>query len=82
MSAEPMLQVQQLIELWCNRREYVPLAIVLPAWTSNNGLTDGWETLHDALKHAYAMCRDLPDAERDALKSAYIAIEVALRNRD
>lgn len=81
MADDPGGTIQALIDTWCDRREYHAIAIVLPAWASNNGLTDGWETLHDALKHAYAMCTNLPPVERDTLKKTYVDIDYALRNR-
>ena len=73
--------IRRLIESWCERKEYKPLSIVLPVWIGNNGLTDGWAMLREALKHAYAMCSEIPLAERDALKEAYIEIDMALRDR-
>ncbi len=81
MTTDPNQIISQLIDVWCDRRELRPLSYVLPAWTGNNGLTDGWSQLHDDLKHAYAMCSDLPSEERNKLKEAYVAIDVALRNR-
>jgi hypothetical protein len=57
------------------------LAIVLPAWLGNNGLTDGWAMLRDELRHAYAMCPHLPTDERDRLKRTVIGIDAALANR-
>jgi hypothetical protein len=80
MAEDPNITIQCLVDAWCDRRALRPLAYVLPAWTNNNGLTDGWQQLHDSLKHAYAMCTELPDAERNQLKQAYVAIDVALRN--
>jgi len=77
----PNEDIRRLVDAWCDRRELAALAYVLPACTSNNGLTDGWTELRDALRHAYAMCRHLPDAERDLLKTIYVEIDVALRNR-
>lgn len=74
-------EIRQLVERWCDRRELGALASLLPAWLANNGLTDGWEILHDALKHTYAMGRDLPPDERDTLKRLYVAVDVALRHR-
>ena len=74
-------EIETLVVRWCERRDYVSLAHVLPAWIWNNGLTDGWENLMSALRHAYAMCTHLPPDERDTLKKSYVAIDVALRNR-
>ena len=81
MANNPMDDIRSLVERWCDRRQYNALAIILPAWTSNNGLTDGWSTLRDDLKHAYAMCTDLPDDERDELKGIYVAIDTSLQDR-
>ena len=81
MSDDPNQIISELVDGWCDRRELRCLSYVLPAWTGNNGLTDGWTQLHDDLKHAYAMCTELPPAERDKIKQAYTAIDVALRNR-
>ncbi len=81
MTADPNQIISELVELWCDRRELRPLSYVLPTWTNNNGLTDGWSQLYDDLKHAYVMCTELPPDERDKLKQAYVAIDVALRSR-
>lgn len=81
METDPNDDIRQLVEGWCDRREYKPLAIVLPAWIGNNGLTDGWSDLRDALKSAYALCRHLPPDERDLLKKLYVNIDIGLRKR-
>jgi len=81
MTVKPNQVVEELVDSWCERRELRPLAYVLPAWTGNNGLADGWQLLHCAVKHAYAMCSNLPHKQRDSLKKAYVAIDVMLRNR-
>jgi len=76
---DPNAIIASLVEAWCERRELIALSYVLPAWTGNVGLTDGWAQLRDDLKHAHVMCRDLPVEERDKLKQAYVAIDVAIR---
>ena len=81
MPENPNDTIRALVDSWCDRQEYAPLAYVLPAWTGNNGLTDGWTLLRDSLKHAYAMCTHLPAVERDTLKKVYVDIDYALRNR-
>ena len=81
MEIDVNAEIRQLVDRWCDRRELGALASLLPAWLANNGLTDGWAILHDALKHTYAAGRDLPPDERDALKKLYVTIDVALRNR-
>ena len=80
MRDDPNEIISQLVDAWCERREIRPLACILSAWTFNNGLTDGWLQLHDDLKRGYAICQDLPTTEREKIKDAYIAIDVALRN--
>jgi hypothetical protein len=81
MTIDPNNVIEFLVEVWCERKDYNPLALVLPAWINNNGLTDGWKTLHDALKHACSACIDLPPDERDALKQIHIEIEAVLRDQ-
>ena len=81
MSPDPNQIISDLVDDWCDRRELRALSYVLPAWTGNNGLTEGGSQLRYDLKHAYAMCTDLPAEERDKLKEAYVGIDVALRNR-
>ena len=51
-----------LIDAWCERRELRPLALLLPAYTANAGLTDDWARLMEALYDLQARGR-LPEAE-------------------
>jgi len=81
MSDDPNDEIRRLVEGWCDRREFKALARVLPSWIGNNGLTDGWSDLRDALKSAYGLCRHLPPDERDALKKLYVKIDIGLRCR-
>ena len=78
----PNIALERLVERWCDRREYAVLSLVLPAYCSNNGLTDGWTDLRDALRTAYGSARDrLPSEERDEIKRIYVQIDIALRER-
>ena len=43
-------QLARLVDGWCERRELGALAVLLPAYTSNNGLTDGWAGVMEALR--------------------------------
>jgi hypothetical protein len=49
MNAEPAHSVNEslarLTDAWCERRELRPLALILPAYTANNGSTDGWGSI-------------------------------------
>ena len=78
-ASEVNAEVSRLVENWCDRREYYGLAELLPAWISNNGLTDGWTILRDALRHTYAFCDHLPLDERELLKTLYVKIDQALQ---
>lgn len=65
--------VASLIDAWCERRELGALARLLPAWIGNNGLTDGWGEVWEALRTVRADCR-LPEAEALMLDDAIVAI--------
>jgi hypothetical protein len=73
-------RIQELVDSWCERRELGALASLLPAWLSNNGLTDGWDDLCSALR-TLSNSHDLPDSERSALKRLWIELDAYLRNR-
>jgi hypothetical protein len=73
--------IKALLDRWCDRREYRALHIVLGGWLSLNGLSDGLAHLRDALRSAYALCPNLPPEERELLKTYYVQIDVALRDR-
>jgi hypothetical protein len=73
-------KVAKLVDEWCARRELGALAGLLPAWLSNNGLTDGWEELCSALRTT-ANYQQLPAHERDTLKKLWIDLDTVLRNR-
>lgn len=51
-----------LIEAWCDRRDFRPLALLLPAYTANAGLTDDWARVLESLYDLRARGR-LPEAE-------------------
>jgi hypothetical protein len=52
-----------LIDAWCERRELRPLATLLPAYTSNTGLTDGWAAVLEAL-YDLRRAKSLPPTEQ------------------
>lgn len=56
------------------------LAALLPAWLSNNGLTDGWGELAKALRHV-ATLDSLPPKEREILKRLWVEVDTAVRIR-
>ena len=47
--------LRQQIEQWCDQRRVDALALVLPAYTAFNGLTDSWADLHEALRATHAL---------------------------
>lgn len=53
----------RMIEAWCDRRDLRHLAILLPAYTSNAGLTDDWARIMEALYDLRASRVTLPDNE-------------------
>jgi len=75
-NAEFLATLQKLIERWCDRRAFVPLAHVLPPYVSFNGLGDGWGELRSGLIAAKALGRDaLPEGEIEAVADLLGAIE-------
>jgi hypothetical protein len=67
-------EVSRLIDAWCDRRELKLLATLLPSWLSNNGLTDGWADVLDALR-ALRASRALPQDEADTIERLIGAVE-------
>jgi hypothetical protein len=55
----------RLIDAWCERRELRPLALLLPAYTSNAGLTDDWARVMEALYDLRARGRLQGDEQRE-----------------
>lgn len=78
MAINPNKDIKELVDRWCERRELTALAHLLPAWLGNNGLTDGLGELRVALRHTYAMCKGLPEDERDTLKMIIATIDQSL----
>ncbi len=70
-----------LIEAWCDRRCLHVLADVLPAFTSFNGLTDGWGELAAALKAAFLSKGALTCHERQMVAHLRRAAEDAGHRR-
>lgn len=69
--------LHRLIESWCDRRDLRPLAIMLPAYTSNFGLTDDWGRLMGALYELRAK-RCLPEVEQDEVERLIPLVERAV----
>jgi hypothetical protein len=66
--------LERLIDAWCERRELRPLALLLPAYTSNAGLTDDWTRLMEALRDLRARGR-LPEAEQAKIERLVPIVE-------
>jgi hypothetical protein len=75
MAVNPNPEIRELVDRWCERRELAALASLLPAWLANNGLTDGWGELREAVRHTYATCKRLPQDELDTLKVIIATID-------
>ena len=63
-----------LIETWCDRRDLRPLALLLPAYTANAGLTDDWARVLEALYDLRARGR-LPEQERSEVERIIPLVE-------
>jgi hypothetical protein len=50
------------------------LAVVLPAYTSNNGLTDGWADVMEALRTLRGS-RHLPEGEHREVEELVVLVE-------
>ena len=66
--------LSRLIEAWCDRRALGPLAVLLPAYLSNNGPTDGWADVMDALRRLRAT-RQLPAEEQAEVERLVALVE-------
>ena len=66
--------LSRLIDAWCERRALSPLAVLLPAYTSNNGLTDGWTDVMEALRTLRGAGR-LPDGEQQEVERLVVLVE-------
>ena len=69
--------LQVLIDNWCERRDLKPLALLLPAWISNSGLTDGWVALMEALRDLRAW-RGLPPNEQEIIERVLPLVEAVV----
>ena len=67
----------ELIDKWCDRRELLALATILPAFTANNGLTDGWAAVMGALYDLRSL-RSLPDDEQADIRRLTRTVEAAV----
>jgi hypothetical protein len=63
-----------LIGAWCDRRDLRPLALLLPAYTSNFGQTDDWARVMEALYDLRARGR-LPDEETTEIERLIPLVE-------
>jgi hypothetical protein len=69
--------LRRLIETWCDRRDLRHLAILLPAYTSNCGLTDDWARVMEAL-YDLRTTRSLPEGEQAEIERLIPLIERAV----
>jgi hypothetical protein len=67
-----------LVDGWCERRDTRSLAVFLPAYTSNNGLTDGWAGVMEALYDLRALRDHLPENERKTIGELIPLVEAAV----
>lgn len=72
--------LERLIDAWCERRDLRSLALLLPAHTSNAGLTDDWARVVEALYDLRARGR-LPDAEQAEIDRHVPIVEAMVYRR-
>jgi hypothetical protein len=80
-SDEFFRDLHSLIEAWCDRRCLHALATLLPAYTSFNGLTDGWGELLAAMQALALSKNDLHPDEWETVANLRHAAENALDRR-
>jgi len=69
-----LVEVSQLIDGWCDRRDLRALGRLLPAWLANGGSTDDWRQVLDVL-HAIRADDRLPYDEAFVIECAIAAVE-------
>jgi hypothetical protein len=67
----------RLVDAWCERRALRPLSVLLPSYLSNNGLTDGWGDVMEALRTLRAQ-RELPEDELEEIERVLQIVEKAV----
>jgi hypothetical protein len=72
--------LSRLVEAWCDRRELRPLAMVLPAYISNGGLTDGWADLMEALYDVRARGGLPPEEQSEVERLVPIVEQIVYRS--
>lgn len=72
--------LRRLIDAWCDRRELKHLALLLPAYTSNFGLTDGWAGVMETLYDLRAT-RQLPQDEQAEVERLVPIVEQMVYRR-
>lgn len=66
--------LERLIDRWCDRRDLRPLALLLPSYVSNFGLTDDWARVMEALRDLRARGR-LPETEQAEIERLVPIVE-------
>ena len=81
MSASRLAQLLDgLVDGWCERRALRPLALLLPAYLDQSGLTDATAALFDALTDLRGLPEgELTEAERGAVSEARAVVWQALK---
>jgi hypothetical protein len=74
--------IQQLVELWCDRRAFKPLRQLLPVYPLHTPHTDGWFDLYRGLKDVQVFAKtELPPEEQEMLRTAMQGIAHVLDER-
>ncbi len=70
----------ELIHAWCQRRDLVLLSAVLPAFTANNGLTDGWAAVMQGLRTIEASAQLPADESREVARILALVEKMVFRS--
>jgi hypothetical protein len=73
-----IVEIDGLVNAWCDRRELAALREILNGWPLSSGLTDEWGELATSLKSIAAL-RSLPATERETAKRLYVEIDSMVR---
>ncbi|MDP9101051.1 MAG: hypothetical protein M3N21_02755 [Actinomycetota bacterium] len=73
--------VEKLLEEWQREGNHAAVEVVLPAWRTNSGLTDGWAAAAAALRDGLASGAVSRAADRRTLERVARRIERAVRRR-
>lgn len=80
--AKIVVEVDRLVEGWCDRRCLRALRAILSGWPLSSGLTDDWGNLLEALEKVRALAREeLTESEAQSVESLIHEVAEAIHRR-